>query len=113
MYASVGFSTCSTSISGSLHPFRRRLKVGLLSSTLASIADSLVAEGLSDLIYNQVTLHTDAICSMRRPVRAAKFAFFSSKNAVFLLPQMTLPIAFHSWFFIKQKEIDRSTSPAI
>jgi hypothetical protein len=26
---------------------------------------------------------------------------------------MTLPIAFHSWFFIKQKEIDRSTSPAI
>src|SRR6185503_17764665 len=41
----------------SLHHFRRRLKVGLLSSTLASIADSLVAEGPSDLICNQVTLH--------------------------------------------------------
>lgn len=32
---------------------------------------------------------------------------------VCLLPQMTLPSAFHSWFFIKQKEIDRSTSRAI
>jgi hypothetical protein len=27
--------------------------------------------------------------------------------------KLTLPIAFHSWVFIKQKEIDRSTSPAI
>jgi hypothetical protein len=70
----------------SLHPFRRRLKVGLLSSTLASIADSLVAEGPSDLICNQVTLHRRDLLDASHSSIVPQNFFFSSKNAVFLLP---------------------------
>jgi hypothetical protein len=46
-----------------------------------------VAEGPSDLICNQVTLHRrDLLDASSSSIVRQKFAFFSSKNAVFLLP---------------------------
>src|SRR5262245_5342703 len=87
MYASVDFQTCAgvklAPRSMSLHPFRRRL--GLLSSTLASIADSLVAEGPSDLICNQVTLH-------RRDLLDASSSS-CRKICLFLLEECSFPAA--------------------
>jgi len=84
--------------------FRRRLKVGLLSSTLASIADSLLAEGPSDLICNQVTLHRrdllDASSSSCR-----KVCLFLLEECSFPAALMILPITFDSWVFTEQKEI--------